>query len=82
MFECWFMKFISWFKLLYSFISGSGSFCEWVPLYFEGDKAPVIRAAHPLTALQSQGARKRRRAGLRDYAWSIGDRVDVGINDW
>lgn len=60
---------------------GSGNFCEWVPLYCEGDKAPAIRAAHPLTALQSQGARKRRRAALRDYAWSVGDRVDVWIND-
>ncbi|XP_021767965.1 uncharacterized protein LOC110732341 isoform X2 [Chenopodium quinoa] len=60
---------------------GSGNLREWVPLEGEGDKAPVIRAAHPSTALQYQQTRKRRRAALGDYAWCVGDRVDVWIDD-
>ncbi|XP_021757795.1 uncharacterized protein LOC110722805 isoform X1 [Chenopodium quinoa] len=60
---------------------GSGNLREWVPLESEGDKAPVIRAAHPSTALQYQQTRKRRRAALGDYAWCVGDRVDVWIDD-
>ncbi|KAL9246843.1 hypothetical protein vseg_020331 [Gypsophila vaccaria] len=60
---------------------GSGNLCEWVYLEGEGDQPPVIRAAHPLNSLQYQGTRKRRRAALTDYAWGIGDKVDVWIDD-
>ncbi|KAK9716357.1 hypothetical protein RND81_06G228100 [Saponaria officinalis] len=60
---------------------GSGNLCEWVHLEGEGEKAPVIRAAHPLNSLQYQGTRKRRRAALVDYAWGVGDKVDVWIDD-
>lgn len=60
---------------------GSGNLCEWIPLEREGGNAPIIRAAHPLTTLPLQATRKRRRAALGDYAWSVGDRVDVWIDD-
>lgn len=60
---------------------GSGNLREWIPLEGEGDKAPIIRAAHPSTALQYQQTRKRRRAALGDYSWCVGDRVDVWIDD-
>lgn len=60
---------------------GSANLCEWVPLEGEGDTAPVIRAVHPSTTLPFQATRKRRRAALGDYAWSVGDSVDVWIDD-
>ncbi|KNA20811.1 hypothetical protein SOVF_049010 isoform B [Spinacia oleracea] len=60
---------------------GSGNLQEWVPFEGKGDKAPIIRAAQPSTALQQQQTRKRRRAAIGDYAWCVGDRVDVWIDD-
>lgn len=48
----------------------------------EGDKPPRIRFAHPMTAIQFEGTRKRRRAAIGDYAWSVGDRVDVWMQNW
>lgn len=47
----------------------------------EGDKPPRIRIARPVTELQYEGTRKRRRAAMRDYTWSAGDRVDAWIED-
>ncbi|CBI37358.3 unnamed protein product, partial [Vitis vinifera] len=62
---------------------GSGQLKEWVALESEGDKPPRIRFAHPMTAIQFEGTRKRRRAAIGDYAWSVGDRVDVWVqNCW
>lgn len=62
---------------------GSGQLKEWVALASEGDKPPRIRFAHPMTAIQFEGTRKRRRAAIGDYAWSVGDRVDVWVqNCW
>ncbi|KAL2926390.1 Melanoma-associated antigen D1 [Bienertia sinuspersici] len=63
------------------FISGSGHLQEWVPLQDEAGRAPIIRAAHPLSSLQSQQTKKRRRAALGDYAWCAGDKVDVWVDD-
>ncbi|WKA13032.1 hypothetical protein VitviT2T_030365 [Vitis vinifera] len=60
---------------------GSGQLKEWVALESEGDKPPRIRFAHPMTAIQFEGTRKRRRAAIGDYAWSVGDRVDVWVQN-
>ncbi|XP_012574498.1 protein SWOLLEN 1-like isoform X3 [Cicer arietinum] len=54
---------------------------EWVSLECEGDKPPRIRTARPLTSLQHEGPRKRRRTAMGDYAWSIGDKVDAWIQE-
>ncbi|XP_058104430.1 uncharacterized protein LOC131248260 isoform X2 [Magnolia sinica] len=54
---------------------------EWIPLEGGGDKAPRIRIAHPMTAVKFEGTRKRRRAAIGNYAWSVGDRVDAWMQD-
>ncbi|XP_050907061.1 uncharacterized protein LOC127120606 isoform X4 [Lathyrus oleraceus] len=59
----------------------AGPLKEWVSLECEGDKPPRIRTARPLTSLQPEGTRKRRRAAMGDYAWSVGDRVDAWIQE-
>ncbi|XP_039046889.1 uncharacterized protein LOC120187173 isoform X2 [Hibiscus syriacus] len=56
---------------------------EWVELELEGDQAPRIRCARPITAMSFEGTRKRRRAALGDYNWSVGDRIDAWMqNSW
>ncbi|XP_059645653.1 uncharacterized protein LOC132287151 [Cornus florida] len=60
---------------------GSGGLKEWVTLEVEGNVAPRIRIAHPMTITQNEGTRKRRRAAMGDYSWSVGDRVDAWIQD-
>jgi hypothetical protein len=60
---------------------GEGPLMEWVALQGEGDKAPRIRIARPVTAVRYEGTRKRRRAAMGDYNWSVGDRVDALIRD-
>lgn len=52
-----------------------------MPLEGEGDEAPKIRVARPNTAMPFEGTRKRRRAAMGDYNWSVGDRVDAWIQD-
>ncbi|XP_019252388.1 PREDICTED: uncharacterized protein LOC109231245 isoform X3 [Nicotiana attenuata] len=51
---------------------------DWVPLEADSDETPRIRPAHPVTALQ--GAKKRRRAAVKEYTWYVGDRVDAWID--
>lgn len=58
---------------------GSGPLKEWVGLESEGDKPPRIRVARPLSGLGHEGTRKRRRAAMGDYSWSVGDRVDTWL---
>ncbi|KAK9148390.1 hypothetical protein Scep_007147 [Stephania cephalantha] len=61
---------------------GSGQPSDWVPLE-DGDKAPRIRIAHPMSLTKLEGAKKRRRAARGDYAWSVGDKVDAWMkNSW
>ncbi|KAJ6704099.1 hypothetical protein OIU85_029964 [Salix viminalis] len=60
---------------------GSEKLKEWVSLRGEGDKAPKIRIARPLNAMPFEGTRKRRRAAMVDYIWSVGDKVDAWIQD-
>ncbi|RZC31045.1 hypothetical protein D0Y65_002173 [Glycine soja] len=60
---------------------GAGPLKEWVSLVCDGDKHPRIRTARPLNTLQYEGTRKRRRAAMGDYAWSVGDRVDAWIQE-
>ncbi|KAL1316670.1 hypothetical protein HN51_068843 [Arachis hypogaea] len=62
-------------------VEGAGPLKEWVSLEAEGDKPPRIRAARPLTSLHYEGTRKRRRAALGDYAWSVGDKVDAWVQE-
>ncbi|PON37738.1 Agenet domain containing protein [Parasponia andersonii] len=62
---------------------GSADLREWVALEGQGDDPPKIRIARPVTAMRYEGTRKRRRAALGDYNWSIGDRVDAWMtNSW
>ncbi|XP_027912993.1 uncharacterized protein LOC114173009 isoform X1 [Vigna unguiculata] len=60
---------------------GAGPLKEWVSLECDGDNPPRIRTARPVTALQYEGTRKRRRAAMGDYAWSVGDRVDAWLQE-
>lgn len=60
---------------------GTGKLKEWVELGSEGDKAPRVRIAHPMTALKSEGTRKRRRAAMGDFLCSVGDKVDAWMRD-
>ncbi|GMJ06117.1 hypothetical protein HRI_004280700 [Hibiscus trionum] len=56
---------------------------EWVELELEGYRAPRIRYSRPITAMSFEGTRKRRRAAMEDYNWSVGDRVDAWMqNSW
>ncbi|XP_068467898.1 uncharacterized protein [Phaseolus vulgaris] len=64
-----------------SLVAAEGPLKEWVSLEFDGDKHPRTRIARPLTALQYEGTRKRRRAAMGDYAWSVGDRVDAWLQE-
>ncbi|XP_052887944.1 uncharacterized protein LOC108469522 isoform X4 [Gossypium arboreum] len=54
---------------------------EWVELEGEGNRAPRIRTARPVTAMPFEGTRKRRRAAMGDYNWAPGDRVDSWMQD-
>lgn len=54
---------------------------EWIKLESEGDEAPKIRLARPITSVQFEGTRKRHRAAMGDHIWSVGDRVDAWITD-
>lgn len=47
----------------------------------EGAEAPKIRIARPITAMPFEGTRKRRRAAMGEYTWSVGDRVDAWTGD-
>ncbi|KAK3434615.1 hypothetical protein EUGRSUZ_D02089 [Eucalyptus grandis] len=60
---------------------GTGKLKEWVELGSEGDKAPRVRIAHPMTTIKSEGTRKRRRAAMGDFTCSVGDKVDVWMRD-
>ncbi|RDY01753.1 hypothetical protein CR513_14880, partial [Mucuna pruriens] len=60
---------------------GAGPLKEWISLEGEDDKPPRIRRARPLTVLNNEGTRKRRRAAIVDYTWSVGDRVDAWIQE-
>ncbi|KAK1565396.1 hypothetical protein Q3G72_025569 [Acer saccharum] len=60
---------------------GSEKLKEWVALKGEADKAPKIRIARPMTVLPFEGTRKRRRAAMAEYTWSVGDRVDAWMQD-
>ncbi|KAK4262590.1 hypothetical protein QN277_028134 [Acacia crassicarpa] len=60
---------------------GAGPLKEWVTFKGEGDKSPRIRIARPLTDSHHEGTRKRRRAAMGNFAWSVGDRVDAWIEE-
>ncbi|TKY55458.1 Tudor, plant [Spatholobus suberectus] len=60
---------------------GAGPLKEWVSLEGEENKPPRIRTTRPLTGLHNEGTRKRRRAAMVDYTWSVGDRVDAWIQE-
>ncbi|KAL3818221.1 hypothetical protein ACJIZ3_004126 [Penstemon smallii] len=60
---------------------GSEQLKEWISLEPQGGKAPIIRIPHPMNAVQFDGTRKRRRAAAKDYAWSVGDKVDAWVQD-
>ncbi|KAF4404132.1 hypothetical protein G4B88_014588 [Cannabis sativa] len=62
---------------------GSNELKEWVSLEGVGSDPPKIRFARPVTAMRYEGTRKRRRAAMGDYNWSVGDKVDAWMtNSW
>ncbi|XP_062073992.1 uncharacterized protein LOC133778157 isoform X2 [Humulus lupulus] len=62
---------------------GTTELKEWVALEGEGSDPPKIRIARPVTAMRYEGTRKRRRAAMGDYNWSVGDKVDAWMtNSW
>ncbi|KAE9613141.1 putative Agenet-like domain-containing protein [Lupinus albus] len=62
-------------------VEDAGPLKEWVSLEGEVDKPPRIRTTRPLTSLHYEGTRKRRRAAMGDYVWSVGDRVDAWMQE-
>ncbi|CAK9181921.1 unnamed protein product [Ilex paraguariensis] len=62
-------------------VEGSEQLTEWVPLEGDAKKSPRIRVPHPMTNIPVERTRKRRRAVIRDHHWSVGDRVDVFMQD-
>lgn len=60
---------------------GPGQLQEWIPLKGDNGNAPRIRMAHPMTVIKFEGTRKRRRAAMGNYIWSVGDHVDAWIRD-
>uniref|UniRef100_A0A7N0RBB3 Agenet domain-containing protein n=1 Tax=Kalanchoe fedtschenkoi TaxID=63787 RepID=A0A7N0RBB3_KALFE len=54
----------------------SGELKEWIRLDSQNE-APKIRPAHPMSAMPTEGTRKRRREPMGKCFWSIGDRVDA-----
>ncbi|XP_027921532.1 uncharacterized protein LOC114179400 isoform X5 [Vigna unguiculata] len=60
---------------------GAGPLKEWVSLEGEEYKPPRIRIASNITGLRNEGTRKRQRAAMVDYNWSVGDRVDAWVED-
>ncbi|CAJ1943342.1 unnamed protein product [Sphenostylis stenocarpa] len=60
---------------------GVGPLMEWISLEGEEDKPPRIRIASHITGLRNEGTRKRQRAAMVDYTWSVGDRVDAWVED-
>uniref|UniRef100_A0A7N0VI32 Agenet domain-containing protein n=1 Tax=Kalanchoe fedtschenkoi TaxID=63787 RepID=A0A7N0VI32_KALFE len=61
--------------------SGDGQYKEWITLSCEDNTAPIVRIAHPMTAIPSDGARKRRRTTIRSRSWEVGDKVDAWMQD-
>ncbi|CAL1401550.1 unnamed protein product [Linum trigynum] len=60
---------------------GSEKLKEWVAIGGEGAEAPKIRISRPLTTMSFEGTKKRRRAAINDYNWSVGDRVDAWMQE-
>ncbi|GAA0140375.1 hypothetical protein LIER_01736 [Lithospermum erythrorhizon] len=54
---------------------------EWIPLEGEGNKVPNIRVPHPISGVHFDRTRKRGRAALTEYQWSVGDSVDAWCED-
>ncbi|KAL8539731.1 hypothetical protein ACS0TY_001371 [Phlomoides rotata] len=62
---------------------GSEQLKEWVSLDSKDGNIPKVRIPHPMTTMLFEGTRKRRRAAVKDYTWSVGDRVDAWVrNCW
>ncbi|KAK6935167.1 Agenet-like domain [Dillenia turbinata] len=62
-------------------VEKSGQLKEWVSLYGQGDQPPKIRFARPSTAMRTEGTRKRSRAAMGGYSWSVGDKADAWMQD-
>ncbi|XP_042050198.1 uncharacterized protein LOC121795689 isoform X8 [Salvia splendens] len=59
---------------------GSEQLKEWIMIEAKDGHAPKIRV--PLmTSVQLEGTRKRRRSAVKNYTWSVGDQVDVWLQD-
>ncbi|KAL6550416.1 hypothetical protein OROMI_020904 [Orobanche minor] len=60
---------------------GSEQLKEWISIEVKDGEAPKLRTPHHMTAVRFEGTRKRRRAVVKDYTWSIGDKVDAWVQD-
>ncbi|KAK1376369.1 hypothetical protein POM88_032562 [Heracleum sosnowskyi] len=60
----------------------TGQLKEWVPLQGDCISMPTIRIAHPTTTMRFfDGTKRKRKAAVMDYSWSVGDRVDAWMQD-
>ncbi|XP_042054604.1 uncharacterized protein LOC121799344 isoform X1 [Salvia splendens] len=60
---------------------GSEQLKEWIMIEAKDGHAPKIRVPHVMTSVQLEGTRKRRRSAVKNYTWSVGDQVDVWLQD-
>ncbi|CAM9002440.1 unnamed protein product [Rhodiola kirilowii] len=58
-----------------------GKHKEWITLSCEDNSAPIVRIAHPMTVVPSDGARKRQRSAIGNCSWQVGDKVDALMQD-
>ena len=61
---------------------GSEQLKEWIMIEAKDGHAPKIRVPHVMTSVHLEGTRKRRRSAVKNYTWSVGDQVDVWLQDW
>ncbi|XP_047948365.1 uncharacterized protein LOC125194276 isoform X3 [Salvia hispanica] len=60
---------------------GSEQLKEWIMIEAKDGHAPKIRVPHVMTSVHLEGTRKRRRSAVKNYTWSVGDQVDVWLQD-
>lgn len=61
--------------------TGAGPLKEWISTECDEDKPPRIRIASNISGMRNEGTRKRQRAAMVEYSWSVGDRVDAWVED-
>lgn len=68
---------------IFHMFPGTGQLKEWLPLQSDSISMPTVRVAHPTTTMRFfDGTRRKRKAAVMEYSWSVGDRVDAWLQDW